>query len=78
MEGVLLTNTSSPVAAISNVGASKTGKSCAKGFLGFALGKTSLDEAMKNGNITKISYVEREDFNFLLIAASHYIVVKGE
>jgi len=59
-----------PISRVDNsVQANKSGKACVKSVLGIiATGDSSIDTAKKNGNIIKVSYVDRtfEAFNFYI------------
>ncbi len=59
-----------PISRVDNsVPANKSGKSCVKSTLGIiATGDSSIDTAKKNGNITKVSYIDRtfEAFNLYI------------
>jgi hypothetical protein len=50
-----------PISRVDNsVQANKSGKSCVKSILGlFATGDSSIETAKKNGEINKVSYVDR-------------------
>ncbi|MFZ9470327.1 MAG: TRL-like family protein [Rickettsiales bacterium] len=59
-----------PISRVDNsVPANKSGKACVKSTLGLvATGDSSIDAAMKNGDIKKVSYVDRtfEAFNIYI------------
>ena len=57
--------------------ASKTGKACAKGVLGFAWGDASIEAAMAAGRISTISFVDHTNFNILFIYGEYCTIVNG-
>lgn len=58
--------------------ASKTGTACSEGILIVAYGDASIETAMKNGRITKISTVDYESSAYLGIYSKNCTIVKGE
>ncbi|MCT4552483.1 MAG: TRL-like family protein [Alphaproteobacteria bacterium] len=70
-------DTKEAVIATNNSAATKTGKACAKNYLGiFASGDASIEAAKKNGRITRVSSVDRE-VKRMLIIAENCTIVKG-
>ena len=59
------------------VAATKTGKSCAEGVLGFAWGDASIEAAMAAGGITKISFVDHTYVTVLFIYGEYCTIVNG-
>ena len=57
--------------------ATKTGKSCAMGMLGFAWGDASIEAAMAAGGITKISFVDHTYVTVLFIYGEYCTIVNG-
>jgi hypothetical protein len=56
----------------------KVGTACQDGLLGFTLsGDASITAAMKNGGITKISYVDHSSNNVLYLYAKYCTIVHG-
>lgn len=78
--GVLYTEIKLPLDAESVSGkATKVGTAECKSILGWvATGDCSIDEAVKNGNITKIYYVDWEAENILGIIGKYKTTVYGE
>ena len=77
--GVALINSSTEgVAAYNGVKISKTGTSCSKTYLGLAaIGSNSIDDAKKDGNITKVATVDTEYKNILGFYQHACTIVKG-
>ena len=59
------------------VAATKTGKSCAQGVLGFAWGDASIEAAMAAGGISSISFVDHTYFTVLFIYGEYCTIVNG-
>ena len=79
VSGLLIQNTTSPVTATSNSKGSKQGIARCTSFLGlFAFGNCSIDEAAKNGEITKIHTVDTKNISVLGIYAEKRTIVTGE
>jgi hypothetical protein len=77
--GGLYTELKLPVATGTNVNATKTGTAECMSILGLiATGDASLNAAMKNGNITRISHVDWEARNILGIIGNYKLTVYGE
>ena len=56
----------------------KVGTACQAGVLGFTLeGDASITAAMKDGGITKISYVDHESTNVLYVYGKYCTIVHG-
>jgi len=56
----------------------KVGTACQEAILGFTLdGDASITAAMKNGGITKISYVDHSSNNVLALYAKYCTIVHG-
>ena len=61
------------------VKSTKEGKASCKGFLGlFAVGNCTIEEAKKNGQISKIGSVNYKTTSYLGIYTKYTTVVKGE
>ena len=69
-----------PVSATSNPVGSKVGKAKASGFFGMIYidADASIQQAAKNGGITKISTVDMKKTNFLGIFTGYECIVTGE
>lgn len=77
--GSLYTEVKLPVAAESDANALKSGTAECTSILGLvATGDASLNTAMRNGNITKISHVDWEAKNILGIIGNYKLTVYGE
>lgn len=77
--GSFYTEVKLPVAAESDAQSLKSGTAECTSILGLvATGDASLDTAMKNGNITKISHVDWEAKNILGIIGNYKLTVYGE
>jgi len=77
--GGLYTELKLPIAAESDAKALKSGTSECMSVLGLvAIGDASLNTAMRNGNITKISHVDWEAKNILGIIGNYKLTVYGE
>lgn len=78
--GALYTNLKLPVTATANAGSvEKTGTASCGSILGlFATGDCSLQTAMKNGNISKVSHVDWDANNVLGIVGNYTLTVYGE
>ena len=77
--GSLYTEVKLPVAVESDGKALKTGTAECMSILGLlATGDASLNTAMKNGNITKVSHVDWEARNILGIIGNYKLTVYGE
>lgn len=57
--------------------ATKTGKSCATGVLGFAWGDASIEAAMAAGGISRIYFVDHTNFSLLFVYGEYCTIVKG-
>ena len=82
MQGPLIGSFYSNVKTGTNVGegqlaATKKGKSCAEGVLGFAWGDASIEAAMATAGITSISFVDHTYFNVLFIYGKYCTIVNG-
>ena len=77
--GTLYTELKLPIAAESDVKAVKSGTAECMSVLGLvATGDVSINTAMRNGNITKISHVDWEAKNILGIIGNYKLTVYGE
>ncbi len=77
--GSLYTEVKLPVAVESDARALKTGTAECMSILGLiATGDASLNTAMRNGNITKVSHVDWEARNILGIIGNYKLTVYGE
>jgi len=77
--GSLYTEVKLPVATGTDADSLKTGTSECMSILGLlATGDASLDTAMRNGDITKISHVDWEARNILGIIGNYKLTVYGE
>ena len=77
--GNLYTELKLPIAAESDVRAVKSGTAECMSVLGLvATGDASINTAMRNGNITKISHVDWEARNILGIIGNYKLTVYGE
>jgi hypothetical protein len=77
--GNLYTELKLPIAAESDAKALKSGTAECVSILGLvATGDASLNTAMRNGNITKISHVDWEAKNILGIIGNYKLTVYGE
>lgn len=77
--GTLYTDAHGPHTATSNDVGEKAGTAEASSILGLvATGDASINEAAKNGNITKISHVDYHTKNILGIYATYTVTVYGE
>ncbi len=77
--GALYTELKLPVDAASNVKATKKGVAESESILGLvATGDSSIQAAMKNGGITRISHVDWEAKNILGIIGKYKTVVYGQ
>jgi hypothetical protein len=64
--------------AVGDAAAVKHGKAEATGIILFAFGDASIEAAMSNGNISRISYVDTEELNVLGIYCKKTVIVHGE
>jgi TRL-like protein family len=77
--GGLYTNLKLPITATSNHGGTKIGTATCQSVLGLiAQGDCSLETAMKNGHITKVTHVDWEANNILGIIGNYKLTVYGE
>lgn len=77
--GGLYTELKLPVAVESDAKALKSGTAECVSILGLvATGDASLNTAMRNGNITKVSHVDWEARNILGIIGNYKLTVYGE
>ncbi len=77
--GVLYTNVKAPITSTSNTKGSKKGEAKCMSVLGLvAVGDCSIEEAAKDGNITKIHTVDYESLNVLMLYAEVKVIVTGE
>lgn len=77
--GCLYTELKLPVAATGEVTKNKVGVAECTSILGLvATGDASIEAAMKNGGITKISHVDWEAKNILGIIGTYKVVVYGQ
>lgn len=77
--GMLYTELKLPIAAESDVKAVKSGSSECMSVLGLVTtGDASINTAMRNGNITKISHVDWEVKNILGVIGNYKLTVYGE
>lgn len=76
--GMFYSEAGSSLVATTNSAASKKGTACTKGVLGVVWGDSTQEAAMKDGNITKISYVDYTYENVLFVYAKHCTIVRGE
>ncbi|OQX62042.1 MAG: TRL-like protein family [Desulfococcus sp. 4484_241] len=77
--GSLYTEVKMPIGASANVKATKKGVAESKSILGLvATGDSSIKTAMRNGGITRISYVDWEAENILGIIGTYKTVVYGQ
>jgi hypothetical protein len=77
--GNLYTELKLPIAAESDARAMKSGTAECMSVLGLvATGDASINTAMRNGNITKISHVDWEARNILGIIGNYKLTVYGE
>jgi len=67
-----------PIAATSNPVGTKTGRSTQTVFLGMAFGDGTIEGAVRNGGLTRISFVDFRNTNILYIYQRHTCVVNGE
>lgn len=79
MMGVIYQGDTQPVAVTSNNVGYKVGTAKCVSVLGLiAMGDGGVSEAAKNGNITKISHVDRKVFSILGIFTTYEYLVYGE
>lgn len=73
-------NDRDPISRVDNdVSSNKKGEACATNVLGIvATGDSSIETAKRDGNIRKVSFVDRTYFNVLGIYQKGCTVVKGE
>ena len=81
-QGPLLGSIYSNVKTGTNVGegqvaATKRGKSCARGVLGFAWGDASIEAAMAAGGISSISFVDHTYITVFFIYGEYCTIVNG-
>lgn len=77
--GFLYTDVKAPYLATSNSGATKTGTAVCTSILGLvATGDASIETAMRNGGITKVSYADYHSTGILGIYATFTVTVYGE
>lgn len=78
--GAWYTNVKLPVTATANdSGMEKTGTASCRSILSlFATGDCSLEAAMKNGHITKVTHVDWEAHNVLGIVGNYKLTVYGK
>ncbi len=77
--GIIYTNITTPVTATGGDGATKVGTATAYNFLWlFTFGDAGINAAARNGNITKISHVDRNDFMLLGLIGSTSTYVYGQ
>jgi hypothetical protein len=77
--GVIYEGDTQPVAVTSNVLGKKVGTAKCASVLGIAAyGNAGISEAAKNGNITKISHIDRKTFNVLGVYTEYEYFVYGE
>lgn len=79
MVGALYTGDTQPAAVTSNVVGHKVGTAQCVSVLGIvAVGDAGINAAAKNGNITKISHVDRKTISVLGIFTTYKYFVYGE
>ena len=77
--GSIFTEVSLPVAVTSQGSYSKVGRAQCESILGLvAIGDASIEQACKNGNITKIHHVDWKARNILGVIGKYECVVYGE
>ena len=78
--GVIYTNVKLPVTATMNKGKpTKAGTSQSKSFVGMvATGDSSIDKAVRDGNITQVQYVDWHAENVLGFLGTYETLVKGQ
>ncbi len=77
--GTIYTNLKLPVSATGSAGSSKVGHGeCVSYFSLVTKGDASIETAMKNGNITKVSHVDWEVENILGVVGKYKVTVYGE
>jgi hypothetical protein len=77
--GFLYTDVKGPYMATSNSGGAKVGTAICTSILGLvATGDASIETAMKNGGITKVSHVDYHSTGILGIYATFTVTVYGE
>ena len=79
MYGSIYTDVTTPVEATANGVGTKVGTSEVVGILGLvATGDAGINEAAKNGGISKISHVDRHVMSILGLYAKYTVYVYGE
>lgn len=77
--GGLYTNIKLPVTATSNSSSAKMGTATCQSVLGLiAQGDCSIEAAMKNGNISKVTHMDWEANNILGIIGNYKLTVYGQ
>ncbi len=79
--GIAFTDVELPVMATSNSSTAdmKKGTSTCESYLGlFSVGKASIEEAIENGEIEKISYIDWHAKNILGVYGIYTVTVYGE
>ena len=77
--GSVVHNATEPFGITSNIVGKKVGTAKATSILGIAaFGDAGVNEAAKNGNITRISHVDVKTFSILGVYTTHEYFVYGE
>jgi len=77
--GTIFTEVSLPAGVTSQASYSKVGRSQCESILGLvAIGDASIEQACKNGNITKIHHVDWKARNILGVIGKYECVVYGD
>lgn len=78
LNGSIYTEVTAPVSMGPAATATKTGEAKATSIVGVALGDCSIEQAMKNGGITKVHHVSSKVRNILGVYAEYTTIVHGE
>ena len=76
--GTVYTSVNGPVAVGSAAGMSKVGTAKSTGIIGFAMGDSAIEAAMKAGNITRIHHVDCKVMHVLGVYSEYTTIVYGE
>ncbi len=77
--GALMTNVTLPIGITSNNAGNKTGVAKCESFVGLiARGDCSIEAAMKDGNISKVSHMDWEADNLLGLIGKYKLTVYGQ